>query len=222
MIQEYSDSRFNTDDFLNIPTFNGKINYCKNHLGKQLSSGSSRIVWQIDNNRVLKLAKNRKGIAQNEAEYGNCQDYYMGHLFAQVFDYDKENFLWIIAENCRKPKNSDFKKLYGLSYKEFANLAIKFGNVYKRNSRLLETPTEEEYDFFMENCPDWCSYITDYQPYSVPEIIRLNNLGVASRPDGDAIVIIDSGFNENVHKQYYSENLIREVVSNVLKKYLKN
>jgi hypothetical protein len=25
MIQEYSDSRFNTDDFINIPSFKGKI-----------------------------------------------------------------------------------------------------------------------------------------------------------------------------------------------------
>lgn len=221
MIQEYSDSRFNTDDFMSIPSFKGKINYCKEHLGKQLSSGSSRIVWQIDNNRVLKLAKNRKGIAQNEAEYENCQDYYIGHLFAQVFDYDNENFWWIIAEKCRKPTTNDFKKIYGLSYEKFAQLCIKFGNVYKRNYQSLPTPTEEEYDFFMENCPDWYSYITDYQPYSVSEIVRKSNLGVASRPDGDTIVIIDSGFNENVDKQFYSENLIREVVYNVLKKYLK-
>jgi len=36
MIQEYSDSRFNTDDFISIPSFKGKIDYCKEHLGKQL------------------------------------------------------------------------------------------------------------------------------------------------------------------------------------------
>ena len=33
MIQEYSDSRFNTDDFINISSYKGKIDYCNQHLG---------------------------------------------------------------------------------------------------------------------------------------------------------------------------------------------
>lgn len=37
-------------------------------LGNPIGNGSSRMVFQISDERVLKVAKNAKGIAQNEAE----------------------------------------------------------------------------------------------------------------------------------------------------------
>ena len=63
---------FNMDEFKMLKTFAARIKYCQARL-QRISSGSSRIVYKIDNEKVLKLAKNRKGIAQNEAEGG---DYY--------------------------------------------------------------------------------------------------------------------------------------------------
>ena len=63
---------FNMDEFKMLKTFAARIKYCQARL-QRISSGSSRIVYKIDSEKVLKLAKNRKGIAQNEAEGG---DYY--------------------------------------------------------------------------------------------------------------------------------------------------
>ena len=44
------------------------IYYCREMLGEPIGNGSSRIVFQIDDETVLKLAKNNAGIAQNMEE----------------------------------------------------------------------------------------------------------------------------------------------------------
>ena len=63
---------FNMAEFKTLTTFAERIRYCQTRL-QSISSGSARIVYKIGNEKVLKLAKSRKGIAQNEAEGG---DYY--------------------------------------------------------------------------------------------------------------------------------------------------
>ena len=63
---------FNMAEFKTLTMFAERIRYCQTRL-QRISSGSARIVYKIDNEKVLKLAKSRKGIAQNEAEGG---DYY--------------------------------------------------------------------------------------------------------------------------------------------------
>ena len=63
---------FNMAEFKTLKTFTARIKYCQARL-QRISSGSARIVYKIDNEKVLKLAKSRKGIAQNEAE---GSDYY--------------------------------------------------------------------------------------------------------------------------------------------------
>ena len=58
---------FNMDEFKGIRSFADRVKYCENRL-KKLGAGTSRRVYQIDNEKCLKLAKNRKGIAQNIEE----------------------------------------------------------------------------------------------------------------------------------------------------------
>ena len=58
---------FNMEEFKTLTTFAQRIKYCSARLPR-IGAGSSRIVFQIDDEKCLKLAKNQKGIAQNEAE----------------------------------------------------------------------------------------------------------------------------------------------------------
>lgn len=55
---------FNFDEFKSLKSFAQRVRYCDEHLQK-LGSGSSRIVYVVDNDKVLKLAKNKKGLAVN-------------------------------------------------------------------------------------------------------------------------------------------------------------
>ena len=51
-----------------IRSFRGRFKYCTEHLWNAIGKGSSRAVFQIDDEKILKLAINNKGIMQNTAE----------------------------------------------------------------------------------------------------------------------------------------------------------
>jgi hypothetical protein len=96
MVQEYTIEEeyseiFNMDEFKRLTTLNEKLRYCDSLL-KRIVSGPSIITYKIDDKVVLKIAKNKKGIAQNKIEIDNCEK--IGHLDANIYDYD-ENYLWV-------------------------------------------------------------------------------------------------------------------------------
>ena len=100
-------SSFDFDVFKSLKSFNKRVQYCEQHLTR-ISSGSSRIVYLVDDDKVLKLAKNQKGIAQNNVEISLGNERYYT-CFADVYDYDN-NGLWLEMEYCRKAKKSDLKE----------------------------------------------------------------------------------------------------------------
>lgn len=55
---------FSLEQLSNIRSFRDRLAYCKQMLGPSIGKGSSRIVFQIDDEKVLKLAMNGKGVAQ--------------------------------------------------------------------------------------------------------------------------------------------------------------
>ena len=99
-------------EFLNINSYAGRINYAKQHLQK-IGAGTGRIVFDIDGNRVMKLAKNRKGVAQNEAEYnaGGYRD--TQYIVAEVFDRS-DDYTWLISEKAKKVNENRIKELTGI------------------------------------------------------------------------------------------------------------
>ena len=68
-LQEAALDSFSLQELSNISSFRGRVQYCRQMLGFPIGNGSSRITFQIDDEKVLKLAKNEKGIAQNETEW---------------------------------------------------------------------------------------------------------------------------------------------------------
>ena len=67
-LNEAMDNTFSFDELSSIKALSKRVLYCKQHLGNPIGNGSSRMVFQIDDEKVLKLAKNRKGLAQNNVE----------------------------------------------------------------------------------------------------------------------------------------------------------
>ncbi|WP_315078908.1 hypothetical protein [uncultured Clostridium sp.] len=63
---------------------------------RYIGSGSSRDVFDLENGYVIKVAKNRAGIAQNKSEY-NISYYDNSGLFAKVVDVSN-NFDLLIME----------------------------------------------------------------------------------------------------------------------------
>ena len=99
-------------EFLNIKSFAGKIKFAKEHL-TQIGSGTGRVVYDIDGEKVLKLAKNPKGIAQNEAE-ANAGRYPDTHsIVTEVFE-ESDDSEWLISEKAKKVNEARIKQLTGI------------------------------------------------------------------------------------------------------------
>ena len=53
---------FNMGEFKSIKSYKGKLDYAKQHLLGKLGAGSSRAVFKVDDEKVLKIALNEKGL----------------------------------------------------------------------------------------------------------------------------------------------------------------
>ena len=110
---------FSFEEFNTISTYAGKQRYAEKHL-KRLGSGSARVVYQIDDEKVLKLAKNRKGLAQNEVELDwGLQQY---GTVAKIYESDEDKFYWLEMQLAKKLNVSDFESINEVSWKDY----IKF------------------------------------------------------------------------------------------------
>ena len=199
---------FNMEVFKSLPSFNKRILYCQQHLTR-LSAGSSRIVYQIDNEKVLKLAKNQKGIAQNNAE----NDGYLNSLdcFAKTYDSD-ENNLWIEMELAKKAKKSDFKRLTGYSFDVFCYwveyVAERYGRSgYRRYNEYRQLFESEEWEHMLYNDVTIFSEIEDYmlnfQLNAYGDLQRISSWGVVNRNGREMLVLIDYGLNDEIAKEFY-------------------
>jgi hypothetical protein len=196
---------FNMEEFKQIKSFNQRIQYAEQHL-QRLSSGSSRIVYRIDDEKVLKLAKNKKGLAQNEAEVDYGTEIYLEGIVANIFEYD-ENGLWVEMELARKITAGDFKRISGFEFKDFAaalnnyhHERTNFRNGYKMNvdPEIVAQMWEDEFVYGI------FQYLGNYD-VPVGDLTRLSTYGIVKRDGQDTIVLIDYGLTEDVYNDYYKK-----------------
>lgn len=90
--------------------------YCEKYLGKPISDGSSRAVFQLDDNFVLKLADGYEGFKQNDNEIRVYQEV-NSKLLARIVYYD-EDYSFIVSEHVLPAAPEDFEKFLGLPYYE--------------------------------------------------------------------------------------------------------
>lgn len=201
-------SHFNMLEFKSIKSYKGKVQYCEQHL-QRIASGSSRITYKIDNEKVLKLAKNRKGLAQNEAEYNSWA--IKCNIGANVFDADEEEYYWIEMELARKATAADFKNILGLTFKQVQDAVALIHNNYCRpDKRVYCSNTISDEEIWDENKPwsEWMynlsSYMGDTTLGAIGDLQRISSWGVVKRNGEDDLVLIDFGLNNDVAERYYN------------------
>lgn len=200
-LEEDYPSTWNIEEFKNLKSFNQRIKYCEEHLTR-ISSGSSRIVYKIDEVKVLKLAKNKKGISQNEVEIEYSNDYMWDSVVAQVFDYD-ENYLWLEMELARKLTTSAFKNITGFSFFDYSDaLQYTYNTAFTRFKRYK--PIDYDEMFEEEFIGDIFSLIGNYENIVVGDLKRTSSYGLVNRNGVDQIVMIDYGLTRDVYDSYYS------------------
>jgi len=184
-------------------SFASRIRYAVERAQK-VGTGSSRVAFEIEYEgrpTVLKVAKNKKGIAQNDYESSMLDDYYFTGLGINIpmIDYDEENEspTWIHMEKAAKMKPNQFKQFFsGLTPDEALHVAqygsgkIQVGEDSERYQQLIE---DNEY---LDSLVD---LIGNYD-IAFFDLTRLANWGVYK----NGPVIIDIGGSSEVISQHYT------------------
>lgn len=192
-------STFNVQELHTIHSWAGKLRYLENCLHR-LGKGSSRAVYLLGPTKVIKLAINKKGIAQNEREAGLKTGAKMySNVMAQIIDYD-ENDLWVEMEVAKKLDLKLFRKITGMSFKTFSmamwrlNMAEKGYNQYYD-----DIPDEIKENEFFQEVEDAINYLK----VSPGDLMSKNQFGMVDRDGQTKIVIIDYGINDQIYDDFY-------------------
>lgn len=102
---------FSFEEFSLCESYSDKIGYAEKHL-EFLGSGSSRHVFALNDEKVLKVALDENGIIQNNVEKFYCDTKW--ERLSKVFDYD-DDFMWIISEKTMPVDEVDFERISGIS-----------------------------------------------------------------------------------------------------------
>lgn len=179
-----------------LETFTDRIKYAEEHW-KHLSSGSSRVIYVLDDGRVLKLAKNKKGLAQNIAE----SDPKMKSKYINpTIEYDKEG-IWKISPYLDKITEKEFEELTDMNFKEFGE-ALEYG--------LQEIGADSD-DSAKETKPKNFEKINQSSMYK--ELVKIGKKqhlmpGDLSRisswgRNNDHPVLLDTGLNLEIYDEFY-------------------
>ena len=201
IIEEEYPSSFDMDFFKSLSSFRSRVEYCKNLL-QYIKGGSSRKVYKINEDKVLKLAFNKKGIAQNKVEVQLGNDSYINYLFTKIYDFDP-NFLWIEAELAQKVNYTKFKEILGYSFQDFADALQKYNPNSKIDYSIVINKETEEAIIDSEFFSDVMDLMSGYK-IPVGDLTRISSYGIVKRNGEEDIVIVDYGLNQDVQKQYYN------------------
>jgi hypothetical protein len=193
-------------------TFKARLAYALER-AKRLGTGSSRVAMTIEYEgrpTALKIAKNQKGLAQNEVEAELLSDGYIRQLpmVIPIIDYDEENRqpLWIHTELAQKASEKQLCAIMGCtSLRELVSLAQGISGKSRFTtyqgvvaSMRRNGLTDEQ----IETATEYANTLVDLNnsfDVEIGDFITAANWGLyQGRP-----VIIDLGFTTNVATQYY-------------------
>ena len=214
-------NEFSIDDLKTVNWENGAeiIKYCESHNMLCLGKGSSRIVFQIDDEHVLKIEKYQTLESQNSREvdmFRSCNNK-MKQFFPYIYDWDKKHIspLWIISEQILPASYVDFKKLLGFDFtsdyleteKNELSQDLQNYKEYKDESVINPTFTLEDFlDAYTvgnlsryENIISknkWLQELISILNYGLAnpyELEIIDNWGLVKRNGQPKIIILDSG-----------------------------
>lgn len=204
---DWDSSKFNTSN-----SFKSIVDYALERATK-IGTGSSRIAFEVEYEgrpTILKIAKNKKGLAQNEVESKMLSDGYIEkmELTIPLIDYDTTNEqpLWIHTEKANKVTEKNLCKL--LHCDSLFQLIQMAKSKYKQNSSLYahyynelkELNTEEELDDLDELIDNLYTLSNDFN-IALDDLQKTNSWGLyKGKP-----VIIDIGLTMEVYDLHYKK-----------------
>ena len=163
-----------------------------------ICSGTARFVYKISDTKVLKVAKNKAGLAQNGVE----ADWALRNYGVAADWYDISNdYVWIESEFCTKVKISDFEKQLGYTFKYYCEcLRYYESDIHPKRYISYAKPKDFEETFDKDDLlNNMYQYIADFD-VPVGDLVRISSYGLNQKGE---IVLTDTGLNRYVYDQYY-------------------
>jgi hypothetical protein len=181
------------EEFNDLGSFSSRIHYCEKNL-QRISSGSSRIVYKIDDTKVIKIAKNRKGLAQNNVEINCSNDYMWDGIITEIYNYD-DGGLWVEVEMAFKTTKRQFKDIIGVSFDDYTR-AIHFIKYGSGKPDYMDMMWENEFVYTIFDL------IGNYD-LPIGDLCRISTYGRVHRGNEDFIVLVDYGLSAEVYDKFY-------------------
>lgn len=158
----------------------------------RINSGSSRAVFAINDNVVLKIATSKTGIDQNKVEYKTYEKVETCSMITRIFYYNTD-FKWLISERTiRQVKDSDFG-VYGA---DSLNLLVAAAERPKDADRLIDTKKDPK---SLKDLQDLISKFGLLAGDLLP-----NNWGIVERKGQEYPVVLDYGLDQAVWYKHYN------------------
>lgn len=182
---------------------------------EEFGMGSSRFVFAMDGGKVLKIARNKKGVEQNKLEAFAGRDPHVHSMLASVYDSSPEN-VWLVSEFVEPLEDGDFKvaedvcgvqwsevrKVLGLSNKSDvdATVADNTRKMEKSSGGKSERTKKSGClvgDEFLEGLK---GFLDRYQGMLTGDIAKLSSWGVSGK---GCLVLLDYGITRKKFEELY-------------------
>jgi hypothetical protein len=198
---------FNMDTFKSLTSYQKRIQYCKQHL-QRIAEGSSRIAYKIDDTKVLKLAKNGKGLIQNEGEADLGYKNYYYTCLAEVFEFDEKNYTFVEMELARKCSPADFIRIVGFDLETVTKLIEhELHGDYRYRHLPKHDISQDDIEKYYEN-----GFITNLvdlvhsAEVMIGDLKKPDSYGVVIRDGQEEVVVVDYGLTEQTFNKHYYKN----------------
>lgn len=178
-----------------LPTFVARKRLCDQNFQK-LNSGSARIIYLLPDGRVLKLAKNEKGLAQNDNESATLMQ---TSITNKMLETDPNN-KWLITSLAKKVSKSKFQSLSGINFDEFKQALEYWAGQHGKSAYFSFREKPENYEKILNN--GFFQEIIDLigtWNMGLGDLLRLNSYGEVN----GKLILIDFGLTEDIFQKFY-------------------
>lgn len=181
------------DELKVCKSFKDKIELCEYKL-ERIGKGSSRFVYKLFDNTVIKVAKNNKGIAQNKTEASQKE---INQFMNRVL-YFSDDYSFLRAGYADKITEKEFKEITKYPFKEFA-ICLKYAlkNLTKKE---VKDPDKNIYSK-IKNEPFFEAFVKFANKLNlVPgDLGKISSYGNKN----GRLVMIDFGLSRETYEKFY-------------------
>lgn len=211
--------QFNWNNFINSEN---KYEYLMQTLGDDylLGKGSSRAAFRVKNNLILKVAFNKKGIAQNKIEFKIAKDSDIKEWFNIPTKFDDQKYEWALF----KPiKTVNYHKLSEISLKTLGFSSLYYViNEFYRKQEFLNTGINSIIRFFNNKGIDYNDNFNENSIEKIKKLLKIINkygLHISDLLSSDNIgningniKIIDYGYDNILAQTYHTNSLWENIL----------